>query len=76
MRREHAALQIQKNARTRTVKGVYAKLRSSIINIQSGLRAMAARDEYRYRKRTKASILIQVNYAQQSTNSNYLKDFS
>lgn len=60
MRREDASLRIQKYARAHAARTTYTKLRASTIVIQTGLRAMAARNEFRHRKRTKASIVIQV----------------
>lgn len=38
----------------------YTSLQATTIVIQSGLRALAARNEFRHRRRTKASIKIQV----------------
>lgn len=60
MRREDASIRIQKYARAHAARKSYTTLRASAIVIQTGLRAMAARNEYRRRRRTKASIMIQV----------------
>lgn len=60
MRREDASRRIQKHARAHTARKAYTELRASAIVIQTGLRAMAAHNEYSYRRRTKASIIIQV----------------
>lgn len=60
MRREDASLRIQKHARAHTARKAYTELRASAIVIQTGLRAMAAHNEFSYRRRTKASIIIQV----------------
>lgn len=38
----------------------YTKLQASAVVIQTGIRAMASRNEYRYRRRTKAAIIVQV----------------
>lgn len=60
MRREAASIRIQKHARAHTARMHYTSLQASAIVIQSGLRAMAARDEYRFRRKTKAAIRVQV----------------
>ncbi|KHG16924.1 Myosin-J heavy chain [Gossypium arboreum] len=59
LRREAAALKIQKNFRRHTARESYLTVRSSTITLQTGLRAMAARNEFRFRKQTKAAIIIQ-----------------
>ena len=61
MRREAASIRIQKHVRAHRARINYTTLQASAIVIQSGLRALAARNEYRYRRRTKASTKIQVN---------------
>jgi len=61
MRREAASIRIQKHARAHRARMYYTSLQVSAIVLQSGLRAFAARNEYRYRRRTKASTKIQVN---------------
>lgn len=60
LRREAAAIHIQKNACSYAVRKYYTKLRANAIVIQTGLRAMAANVEYRQRRRNKAAIIIQV----------------
>lgn len=60
MRQEGAAIKIQKNLRRHLARKVYTKLMSCALVLQTGLRAMAAHDEFRYRKETKAAIIIQV----------------
>lgn len=62
LRREAAALKIQKNFRRFMGRKSYLTVRSSAMTIQTGLRAMKARNEFRLRKQTKASIIIQVSY--------------
>ncbi|XP_042446653.1 myosin-12-like [Zingiber officinale] len=59
LRREAAAIHIQKNACSYAVRKYYTKLRANAIVIQTGLRAMAANVEYRQRRRNKAAIIIQ-----------------
>lgn len=60
MREEAASIRIQKNVRAHTARRLYINLQTSAMFIQTGLRAMAARNEYRYRRRTRAAIIIQV----------------
>lgn len=60
MRREAAAIRIQKYARRYQAHKAYKQLRLSAIFIQAGLRAMVARNEFCFRSQTKASIIIQV----------------
>lgn len=60
MRREAASVCVQKNVRAHTARRNYTNLQASAMAIQTGLRAMAARNEFRYRRRTKAATLIQV----------------
>lgn len=60
MRREAASIRIQKHQRTHMARKFYTKLRASAIVIQTGLRAMAARNDFRHRRRTKAATLVQV----------------
>lgn len=60
LRREAAALNIEKNYKGYIARKSYLKARSSALILQTGLRAMKARDEFRFRKQTKAAIHIQV----------------
>lgn len=60
MRREAASIRIQKNVRAHRARAFYTNLQTSAIVIQTGLRAMAARNEFRYRRRTKAATIVQV----------------
>lgn len=60
MRREAASIRIQKHARAHADRKAYTKLLASAIVIQTGMRAMAARNEFRHRRRTKAAIIVQV----------------
>ncbi|CAH8389372.1 unnamed protein product [Eruca vesicaria subsp. sativa] len=61
MRRNAAALRIQKQARTYICQKAYKKLCISAIYVQTGLRAMAARVELQYRMKRKAAIKIQAS---------------
>ena len=58
--REAAAVKIEKNFKGYICRKSYMTARSSAVTLQTGLRAMKARDEFRFRKQTKAAILIQV----------------
>lgn len=62
MRREAAAVKIQKHTRRYRARKAYKALHVSGLVLQTGLRAMAARKQFRFRKQTKASIIIQVIY--------------
>nr|GMD55737.1 myosin-17-like [Ipomoea batatas] len=61
LRREAAAIKIQKSFRCFVAWKSYSTLRHSAITLQTGMRAMVARDEFRFRKQTKASIKIQAS---------------
>lgn len=60
MRREAATKHIQKHVRAHTARRSYTNLQASAIVIQTGLRAMAARNIYKHKRRTKATTIIQV----------------
>lgn len=60
MKREAACLKIQTNLRGHLEKKKYTTLKLNVIILQAGLRGMAARKEFRYRRQTEASIVIQV----------------
>ena len=60
LRREAAAVKIEKNFRGYVARKSYLTVRSTAITLQTGLRAMKARNEFRFRKQTKAAILVQV----------------
>ena len=60
LRQEAAALRIQKTTRWYFAWKTYCQLRLSAVTLQAGVRAMAARNEFNFRKRNKASVGIQV----------------
>ncbi|KAG6738314.1 hypothetical protein POTOM_057926 [Populus tomentosa] len=62
MRREAAAIKIQKHTRKYAARTAYKKLHVSALVVQTGLRAMIARKEFRFRKRTKAATIIQARW--------------
>ena len=62
MRREVASLRIQKYLRMHLAsKAFRGEICSSALCIQTGMRAMAARNELRRRWETRAAIVIQVS---------------
>lgn len=60
MRREAAALKIQKNVHRYQARKAYQRLQVSVLVLQTGLRAMDARKKFRFRKQTKAALIVQV----------------
>ena len=60
MRKEAACQMIQKDLRMYLARKAYNRLCSSAVSIQTGMRAMGACNELRFRKQTKAAIIIQV----------------
>lgn len=60
MRKEAAAVKIQKNLRRQLARRTYVDMRSSALVLQTGLRAMAARKEFRFRECTNAATIVQV----------------
>ncbi|EOA39200.1 hypothetical protein CARUB_v10012168mg [Capsella rubella] len=59
IRREAASLKIQKQARTYICQNAYKSLCSSACLVQTGMRAKAARVELQFRKKRRATIIIQ-----------------
>lgn len=62
MRREASSIRIQKDLRMHLARKAYKELCLSAVSIQSGMRGMAARNELRFRRRTRAAIVIQVDW--------------
>lgn len=60
IKKEAASLKIQTNVRGHLARRKYTRLKLSGIVLQAGLRSMAALKEFRYRRQTKAAIIIQV----------------
>lgn len=60
MRREASCLQIQKDLRMHLARKAYKELCCSAVSIQTGMRGMAARNQLRFRRQTRAAIIIQV----------------
>ncbi|RWW51071.1 hypothetical protein BHE74_00042622 [Ensete ventricosum] len=60
MRRENAAIKVQKNLRRYKARKAYRQLKFSVIVLQTGFRFLAARNEFRFKKQTKAATVIQV----------------
>nr|CAN75609.1 hypothetical protein VITISV_002943 [Vitis vinifera] len=59
MRKEAACRTIQKDLRMYLARKAYNRFCSSAVSIQTGMRAMGACNELRFRKQTKAAIIIQ-----------------
>lgn len=60
MKKEAAAVKIQKHVRRYHARKKFRSLHMSVLVLQTGLRAMAAHKAFRFRKQTKAAIIIQV----------------
>lgn len=60
MKRNAAAVRVQRNTLRFQARKAYTTLRISILVIQSGLRSMDARNKFRVRRQTKAATVIQV----------------
>jgi len=60
MRREAASLRIQTALRMHLAQKAYQESCCAAVSIQTGMRGMAARSEIRFRRQTKAAIIIQV----------------
>ncbi|PWZ11363.1 Myosin-17 [Zea mays] len=73
LRQQTAVLRIQKNARWYFAWKTYYQMRLSAITLQAGLRAMAARNEFTFRKRNKASVHIQSQWRCHRDYSNFMK---
>lgn len=54
--------EVQEYTRSHTAKKAYGELYASVIVIHIGLRAMAARNESRHRRRTKAALIVQTQW--------------
>ncbi|KAK3031660.1 hypothetical protein RJ639_035028, partial [Escallonia herrerae] len=75
MKREAACLKIQTNERGYSARMAYTKSKFSVL-LQTGLRAMAARKEFRFRRQAKAAIIIQVSTRSYFVSSNPNSDWS
>jgi myosin-5 len=58
--KEASAVKIQKNIRRYEARKAYKELHMSVVTLQTALRAIAARKDYKFEKQTKASVIIQV----------------
>ncbi|KAG7030324.1 Myosin-11 [Cucurbita argyrosperma subsp. argyrosperma] len=67
------ARRAEKHARRFEARTAYKRLQSSVLVVQTGLRAMAARNEFRFRKQTKAAIIIQARWRCHKAASYYTK---
>ncbi|KAL2325366.1 hypothetical protein Fmac_024424 [Flemingia macrophylla] len=62
LRREAAAVKIQKNVRRYEARKAYKDRHMAALTLQTALRAIAARKKFRFKKQTKASIIIQARW--------------
>jgi len=63
MKRKAAAIKIQAYTRGRLARKCYSEMKASIVVLQSGFQAMAARrarDKFRHIRQTRSSTIIQV----------------
>ena len=60
MRRQAASVKIEKSFRRHVARESYLRTRHSTITVQTALRGMVARNEFRFRKQMKAATIIQV----------------
>ena len=60
MRREAAAIKVQKNQRRRQARRSYKLHYASVLVVQTALRAMTARKEFRFKKQSTGAVTIQV----------------
>ncbi|KAL0459433.1 UNVERIFIED_CONTAM: Myosin-9 [Sesamum latifolium] len=67
LKREAASLKIQTNLRGYLARNNYSQLKHSVVVLQTGMRAMAAHGQFRYRKQTKAATIIQRFFILQET---------
>lgn len=62
LRREASCLLIQRHLRMYLARKAYQELYFSAVSIQTGMRGLTARNELRFRRQTRAAIIIQVKY--------------
>ncbi|KAL6861303.1 hypothetical protein ACP4OV_017003 [Aristida adscensionis] len=62
LRREAAAIKVQKNQRRHQARRSYKLQIGSVLVIQTALRAMAARNEFRFKKKSTAAVKVQARY--------------
>ncbi|AQL00934.1 Myosin-9 [Zea mays] len=62
MRREAAAIKVQKNQRRHQARRSYKLRYASVLVVQTALRAMAARNEFRFKKQSTGAVTIQARY--------------
>lgn len=60
MRREASSLKIQTALRMYLARKAYKNVRTSAVSIQAAMRGMVARNDLRFKRQTRAAILIQV----------------
>ena len=60
IKKEAASLKIQANLRCHLARRKYTNIKLAGVVLQTGMRSMAARKEFRYRRQTTAATLLQV----------------
>lgn len=76
-RREASSLMIQKYFRMHVAREAYKELYAFAVSIQTGMRGMIARSELRFRRQTRAAIVIQVKgYVEKSHHYATLKHYA
>lgn len=60
LRREAASIKVQKNLRRHLSRKSYKRMQLSALTLQTGSRILAARNEFRFKKQTKAAKILQV----------------
>ncbi|KAF3456061.1 hypothetical protein FNV43_RR00704 [Rhamnella rubrinervis] len=71
MRREAALIHIQTHLRVHIARKSYTQLKASAIVIQTGLRGMATRNEYIFKRRTKSATIVQDTLTVETLMDNY-----
>ncbi|PIN20245.1 Myosin class V heavy chain [Handroanthus impetiginosus] len=73
IKREAAAIKVQRNTLRYQARKAYNMLRMSVLVIQTGLRTMDARNKFRFRRQTKAATVIQARWRCHRASSYYRK---
>lgn len=60
LKRGAATIKIQTNMRGHLTRKNYSRLKESVVIVQTGVRAMAAHRQFRYKNQTKAATMMQV----------------
>ncbi|XP_065866734.1 myosin-9-like isoform X2 [Euphorbia lathyris] len=74
MKREAGAIKIQKHVRRYEARKAYKNLHVSALLLQTGLRAIAAHKEYRFKLQTKAATIIQASVDSERPRADEIKE--